>query len=183
MAHDYDYPEFIPTEQNHAGSSPTPQLSNYQDSAYTASISDFYEIGSSENYFSLSNPSDEYDYHSNQAALKESCRSDGYLNPVLNLNTIEMANYPEAGAPEAGRDAATGNHESRDKHAQKRRVENKRLSTRFFPRIFTNEKNYPNAARAPNQRISQWLSSAACGLKKYGGFVNPTHQPGYNSGN
>ena len=55
-------------------------------------------------------------------------------------------------------------------------MEIKRLSTRFFPRLFVSEKNYPSAANAPNQRMSQWLSSAACGIKKYGGFIGGTRE-------
>ena len=66
---------------------------------------------------------------------------------------------------------------------QTHRVENKRLSTRFFPGLFVSEKNYPNAANAPNQRMSQWLSSASCGIKKYGGFIGGTRELSGDSDN
>ena len=96
---------------------------------------------------------------------------------------METPNYPDPYPLEVGRNAGSGSQESRDRHAQTQRVENKRLSTRFFPRHFVNEKNYPDAVSTPNQLISQWLSSAACGIKKYGGFINHTPQPNGNSDN
>ena len=87
----------------------------------------------------------------------------------------------EPGKAEADSNTGTGSQKARDTHGQKSSVENKRLSNKFFPRLFVSEKNYPNVARAPSQRISQWLSSAACGVKKYGGFVTFTRGPSVNS--
>ena len=197
---DYDYPEFIPQQTYaSAGSSPTSGFSHFYSIASTSNISDFYEtgfndnrlnnfngeIGASKMYWEPSYESDNYDVgygrNSNQEAMKESYTSDGYFTDALAFSTAEVQNYLELSKAEADNNTGTGSQKPRDTHAQKSSVENKRLSNRFFPRYFVSEKNYPNAARAPSQRISQWLSSAACGVKKFGGFINFTHRPGFNS--
>ena len=196
---DYDYPEFIPSQPTDAlaGSSPTSGFSHFYSTASTSNISDFYETGFNDNqlnncngefgaskmYWEPTCESDNYDVrHSDHAAtVKQSCPSDGYFTDAPTLSTTEVPNYLEPSKAEADNNTGTGSQKPRDTHAQKSSVENKRLSNRFFPRYFVSEKNYPNAARAPSQRISQWLSSAACGVKKFGGFINFTHRPGFNS--
>ena len=122
-----------------------------------------------------------YGHNSNHAAFKESYPPDGYFTDALALSTAEVPNYLEPSKAEADSNTGTGSQKPRGSHVQKSSVENKRLSNRFFPRYFVSEKNYPNATRAPSQRISQWLSSAACGVKKYGGFINFTLGPSFNS--
>ena len=196
---DYDYPEFIPSQKTDAsaGSSPTSGFSHFYSIASTSNISDFYEtgfndnqlnnfngeIGASKMYCEPSYESDNYDVcHSNHAAaVKQSCPSDGYFTDALALSITEVPNYLELSKAEADSNTGTGSQKPHDTHAQKSSVENKRLSNRFFPGFFVSEKNYPNAARAPSQRISQWLSSAACGVKKFGGFINFTRGPSFNS--
>ena len=200
---DYDYPEFIPRQTYaSAGSSRTSGFSHYRSIASASNISDFYETGFNDNqlnnfndefgaskmYWEPSYQSDNYDVgygrHSNHAAIKDSCPSDSYFTDftdALPLSTTEVPNYLEPSKVEADSNTETGSQKPHDTHAQKSSFENKRLSNRFFPGYFVSEKNYPNVARAPSQRISQWLSSAACGVKKFGGFINFTHGPSINS--
>ena len=119
--------------------------------------------------------------------VKESCLSGGYLTPQWPSNTIETRNSGDTAPVEVTNSGSstdssqTGSVKSRDTHAQEHNTENRRLSNRFFPRLFVDEKNHPNAANAPNQRISRWLSSADCGIKKFGGFINPPHQQNWKS--
>ena len=122
-----------------------------------------------------------YGCHSNLGGIKENYRSGEYSPDALALNTIEVPNHLELSSSQTDSNTGTGNQKPHDAHAQTWTVESKRLSNRFFPRLFISEKNYPDAARAPSQRISQWLSSAACGVKKFGGFVNFTRGPNFNS--
>ena len=122
-----------------------------------------------------------YGHHSNHEAIKTKCPSDGYFTDAPPLSTAEVQNYLEPSKVEADSNTGTGSQKPPDTHAQKSSVENKRLSNKFFPRLFASEKNYPSVARAPSQRISQWLSSAACGVKKFGGFINFTRGLSFNS--
>ena len=115
--------------------------------------------------------------------VKDSCLSGGYLRPQWTSDTTETTNYLDSAPVDASSTSSsqTGSAISRDTHAQECNTENRRLSNRFFPKLFVNEKNYPNIANAPNQRISQWLSSDACGIKKFGGFISPSHQQNWKS--
>ena len=118
--------------------------------------------------------------------VKETCLSDGYLRPQWTSSPTETRNNldpapVDASSTSSTSSSQTGSAKSCDTHAQEPNTENRRLSNRFFPKPFVDEKNYPNAANAPNQRISQWLSSAGCGIKIFGGFTSPPYQQNWKS--
>ena len=48
-----------------------------------------------------------------------------------------------------------------------------RFSGRFWPGAITEDKNYPQAAKAPSKRVSEWFSSDGTGLRKFMVFTPP----------
>ena len=166
---DYDYPEFIPSQQQayaSAGSSPTSGFSPYCSTDSNTNISDFYEtgfgeiqstnfsgeLGASKTYWESVDYNDydmAYGRHSNLGGIKESCPSGEYFPDALTLNTIEVQNYLEPSPSQTDSNTGTGYQKPRDTHAQTWTVESKRLSNRFFPRLFHKWKELSRCRKSP----------------------------------